>query len=143
MRRRRPRNASLCRKSTYAATAGRSLKWGESVALGGFLSVAHDAGKRDPEPETRRATGEDRRRAADGHPDRADDPLDLAEHGDRVGVGDDDVRVDLADDEDVDPEAADDPALVPVQVPGEVLLGEGRHDATLLEAAVEVLDRVC
>ncbi len=28
-----------------AATAGRSLKWGESVALGGFLSVAPEAGK--------------------------------------------------------------------------------------------------
>ena len=40
--------------------------------------------ERDPEPESRRAAGEDRRRAADGHPDRADDPLDLAEDGHRV-----------------------------------------------------------
>lgn len=28
-----------------AAQAGRALAWGESIALGGFLSVAHDAGK--------------------------------------------------------------------------------------------------
>jgi alkanesulfonate monooxygenase SsuD/methylene tetrahydromethanopterin reductase-like flavin-dependent oxidoreductase (luciferase family) len=28
-----------------AARAGRALRWGESVALGGFLSVAHDRGR--------------------------------------------------------------------------------------------------
>ena len=64
--------------------------------------VADDPAEGDPQLESRRATGEDRRRAADGHHDRADDPLDLAEDGHRVRIGDDDIGVDLADDEDVD-----------------------------------------
>ena len=57
---------------------------------------------RDPEAEPRGAAGGDRRRAADRQPDALDDPLGLAEDRDRIRVGDDDVRVDLADDEQVD-----------------------------------------
>ena len=53
-------------------------------------------------PEPRGPAGEDRRRAADRQPDRSDQPLDLAEDRHRIRVGDHDVRVDLADDEDVD-----------------------------------------
>jgi hypothetical protein len=64
--------------------------------------VADDADERHSQPEARGATREDRRRAADGHRHRAHGPLDLAEPGHRVGIGDHDVGVDLADDEDVD-----------------------------------------
>ncbi len=64
--------------------------------------VADDAGERDREAQAGRAAGEDRRGAADGHRDRADDPLDLAERGHGVGIRHHDVRVDLAEHEDVE-----------------------------------------
>ena len=64
--------------------------------------VANDPDERHPEPETRGAARGDRRRAADGQSDPVDEPLDLAERRLDVIAGDDDVRVELPGDEEVE-----------------------------------------
>ena len=62
--------------------------------------VTDDADERDPEPELRRADGRDRRRSADRLLDRGHHLFVLAEA--RLGPGHDDVRIDVADDDQVE-----------------------------------------
>ena len=64
--------------------------------------IADDADHRHAQPEPRGAHGGDDRRAARHQPDRLDESLRLPEDGHRVGVRHDDVRVDLADDEQIE-----------------------------------------
>ena len=64
--------------------------------------VADDPDEAHRQPEPSRSARGDRARAADRQPDVLHEPLRLAERGPRVGVRDDDVGVDLADDEQVD-----------------------------------------
>ena len=64
--------------------------------------VADDAAMRHAQAKAGRAAGRDRGGAAHGEPDRAHELLDLAELGDGIVVHDEDVRVDVADDVQVD-----------------------------------------